>query len=89
MIPRFAKRTSRFAARPPRAFGLLTIGDLTIAEKVKLRVCQATSPEGRCDCFDGSNQTRRPSCETLNRHVRRILTEVEEHVRENIGEAKP
>lgn len=67
--------------KAPRAFGQLTFDDLTIAEKVKVRVCQATAAGGRCDCWDGSLQTKRPSCETLNGYVNRIITDVQEDMR--------
>ncbi len=89
MNPRLAKSISpRHAARAARVFGQMAFDDLTIAEKVKVRVCRATAPSGNCACFDGTQRRRRPSCESLDSYVAGIVGDVTTHVLATIEEAK-
>jgi len=78
MNPRIARRISpRHAAR---VFEQLSFDDLTITEKVKVRVCQATAPSGRCACWDGSQRRKRPTCQSLDGVAGRIVDDVRRDV---------
>ena len=87
MTPRPARRVSpRHAAR---AFEQLSFDDLTIAEKVKVRVCQATAAGARCACWDGSQRRKRPACRSLDEVVARIVDDVRRDIYRTIEAGKP
>lgn len=89
MNPRLAKSISpRHAARAARVFNQMSFDDLTIAEKVMVRVCQATAPSSRCACWDGSQRRRRPACQSLDGVVSRIVDDVRRDVYRTIEERK-
>lgn len=86
MNPRIARRISpRHAAR---VFEQLSFDDLTITERVKVRVCQATAPSKLCACWDGSQRRKRPTCQSLDGVAGRIVDDVRRDVFRTIEEAK-
>ena len=87
MSPAYRVAARRRRSSPDRE-RQLEFDELTIHEKVKARVCQATSPGGRCACWDGSERRQRPRCFSLDNVVNRIVDDVRRDVHRRIEEGK-